>query len=128
MPERCFCLDSDIAGRAVDELGVELVRALLQEGLISSADLESLSSSSFYSGLGAGSLWTGGAFVGLVLVGLIINGVGFLWERCRDRRPGGAEDDQRLGAAPRQGPADLGAGPLRRRRLFRQRPLPNMPR
>ena len=125
MPDRCFCLGADSTGRAVEGRGVEVVQALLREGLISSADLEPLASSSFYSGVSTGGLWTGGVFVGLVLVGLIINGVGFLWERCRDRPPGDAEDDQRLGAAPRPGPVDLGAGPQRRRRLFRLRPQPN---
>ena len=128
MPERCFCLGPDTTGRAVEGRGVEVVQALLREGLISSADLEPLVSSSFYSGVSTGGLWTGGVFVGLVLVGLIIQCVGFLWERCRDRVPGDAETpDRHRGAAPRVGPVDLGAGPQRRRRLFRLRSQPNMP-
>ena len=127
MPEQRFCLESDTTGRAVEGRGVEVVQALLREGLISSADLESLASPSFYSGVSTGGLWTGGVFVGLVLVGLIINGACFLWERCRDRPLGDAEDDQRLGAAPQPGPVDLGVGPRRRRRLFRLPPQPNPP-
>ena len=127
MPERCFCFEFDGSGAPVDGRGVEVVEALLQEGLISSADLGALSSSPFYSGVGSGSLWTGGVFVGLVFVGLIVNGFGFLLDRCRARPPGEEEDDPRHGAAPPRGPLDLGVGPRRQRRLFRLRPLPHTP-
>ena len=128
MPDRCFCLGADSTGRAVEGRGVEVVQALLREGLISSADLEPLASSSFYSGVSTGGLWTGGVFVGLVLVGLIINGLCFLLERSRvSRFPGDEQDDQGLGAVPRGCPVDLGVGPRRHRRLFRLRPQPHTP-
>ena len=128
MPERCFCSDFDAHGKPGAGQRAEVLQALLREGVISLGDLESLEAPSFCSGLITGGAWTAGVVVGLVLVGLIIQGFGFFWERCRDRFPGDAETpDRHRGAAPRVGPVDLGAGPQRRRRLFRLRSQPNMP-
>ena len=128
MPERCFCSDFDAHGELGAGQRAEVLQALLREGAISLGDLESLEAPSFCSGLVTGGAWTAGVVVGLVLVSLIIQGFGFLWGRCRDRAPGDAEiPDRHRGAAPRVGPVDLGAGPQRRRRLFRLRSQPNMP-
>ena len=128
MPERCFCSDFDAHGELGAGQRAEVLQALLREGAISLGDLESLEAPSFCSGLVTGGAWTAGVVVGLVLVSLIIQGFGFLWGRCRDRAPGDAEiPDRHRGAAPRVGPVDLGAGPQRRRRLFRLRSPPNMP-
>ena len=127
MPERCFCSDFDAHGRPVTGQRAEVLQALLREGVISLGDLESLVAPSSCSGVSTGGAWTAGVVVGLVLLGLVTQGVGLFWERCRDRSPGDAEADQRRGAAPRVGPVDLGAGPQRRRRLFRLRSQPNMP-
>ena len=128
MPERCFCSDFDAHGKPGAGQRAEVLQALLREGVISLGDLESLEAPSFCSGLITGGAWTAGVVVGLVLVSLIIQGFGFLWGRCRDRAPGDAEiPDRHRGAAPRVGPVDLGAGPQRRRRLFRLRSQPNMP-
>ena len=128
MPERCFCSDFDAHGKLGAGQRAEVLQALLREGVISLGDLESLEAPSFCSGLITGGTWAAGVVVGLVLVSLIIQGFGFLWGRCRDRAPGDAEiPDRHRGAAPRVGPVDLGAGPQRRRRLFRLRSQPNMP-